>query len=65
MSSISSSPVPWQVAETVTDLAREHNSTNDSGSITNFHDTFYAYGRESCLMVEPLGERASTVVCKK
>ncbi|RPA91086.1 hypothetical protein L873DRAFT_351197 [Choiromyces venosus 120613-1] len=39
MSSISSSPVPWQVAETVTDSASEHNSANDSGSITNFRDT--------------------------
>ncbi|RPA98535.1 hypothetical protein L873DRAFT_1808187, partial [Choiromyces venosus 120613-1] len=46
MSSISSSPVPWQVAETVTDSASEHNSANDSGSITDFRDTLSGRSRE-------------------
>ncbi|RPA96349.1 hypothetical protein L873DRAFT_1811485, partial [Choiromyces venosus 120613-1] len=57
MSSISSSPVPWQVAETVTDSASEHNSANDSGSITDFRDTLSGRS-ESCLMTEPLVEKS-------
>ena len=39
MSSFASSPVPWQVAETISDSASEANSAPESNSLSDYRET--------------------------